>query len=86
MHCGESTFIERHRLDQGEHAIAKAKRKLVNGLARRRCEKMAMPVEVNGDPGERPVGLDAGDGAGERGAHAQVLSRGFGERDPGDPR
>ena len=55
FHCGDSTLIERHRLDQGEHAIAKAKRKLVNGPARRQREEMALPVEVDGDPGERTV-------------------------------
>ena len=55
MHCGESTFIERHRLDQGEHAIAGAKRELVDGLARRERAEMAMPIEVDGDAGERTV-------------------------------
>ena len=61
MYCRDRTFIERHRLDQGEHAIA-GELQLVDGLARRQCEKMAMPVEVDGDAGERTVvvGLHAG--------------------------
>ena len=70
VHCSHGALIERYRLDQGEHAIAGAKRELVDGLARRQCEKMAMPIEVDGDAGERTVivGLDTGDGAGKRGA------------------
>ena len=55
FHCGDSTLIERHRLDQGEHAITGAKRELVDGLARREREEMAMPIEVDGDAGERTV-------------------------------
>ena len=55
FHCGDSTLIERHRLDQGEHAIAGRKRKLVDDLARRQRKEMAVLVEVDGDAGERTV-------------------------------
>ena len=53
VHCSHGTFIERYRLDQGEHPIAGAKRELVDGLARPQREERAMPIEVDGGPGER---------------------------------
>jgi hypothetical protein len=34
FHRSDGTLIERHRLDQGEHTMAGAKRELVDGLTR----------------------------------------------------
>ena len=45
------------------------------------AKRWAVPVEADGDPGERTVvvALHAGDGAGKRGAHAEVLRRPLGQ-------
>jgi hypothetical protein len=64
VHCSHGALIERDRLDQGEHAVATVKLELIDGLARRECKEMAMPIEIDADAGERSViaGLDTGDG------------------------
>jgi hypothetical protein len=78
------TLIERDRLDQCEHAVATAKLELIDGLTRRECEEMTVPIEVDRDAGERPViGFDVGHRPGKNGPDAEVRRWTLRQRDVG---
>ena len=66
---------KRDHLDYSEHTVATMKLELVDRLACRQRKETAVPIEIDGDGGERAiVGLDAGVQYGERRPNAQVLA------------